>query len=84
MTMELNDDTLVCADALTVEDAEALLQHVQGARRLDLARCRQVHAASLQVLMAANLPVAAWPQEESLARWLRAALETQVTDTQGE
>lgn len=78
MTMELNEGTLACADALTVEDAETLLRHVQeGAARLDLAACTQVHAASLQVLMAARLPVAAWPRNESLARWLRAALDNQ-------
>lgn len=78
MTMELNDGTLACADALTVEDAEALLQLLQGdTQRIDLSACRQVHAACLQVLMAAHLPVAAWPQDDSLAPWLRAALDQQ-------
>jgi hypothetical protein len=74
MTIELNDGTLVCADALTVEDAEGLLQALAGARAVDLAACTQVHAASLQALMAAGLPISAWPQQPNLARWLRAAL----------
>lgn len=76
MTMALNEGTLVCADTLTVEDAETLLQLLQqGCERVDLGACTQVHAASLQVLMAAGLPVMAWPQQQSLAYWLRAALD---------
>ncbi|MGV7210736.1 hypothetical protein ACLB1G_23125 [Oxalobacteraceae bacterium A2-2] len=78
MTMELRDGVLVCSGALTVEDAEALLQLLnQDVRTVDLAACAQVHAASLQALMAAALPVAAWPADGTLAPWLRAALDKQ-------
>ena len=77
MTIAIQDGTLACAGALTVEDAEALLQLVQdsGVTAVDLAGCEQVHAACLQVLMAARLPVTGWPTDNELARWLRAALK---------
>lgn len=78
MTMAIQDGTLACAGALTVEDAEALLQQVQaGVTAIDLAGCEQIHAACLQVLMAARLPVAGWPTNNELARWVRAALHIQ-------
>ncbi|AVR98636.1 STAS domain-containing protein [Pseudoduganella armeniaca] len=79
MTMAIQDGTLACAGALTVEEAETLLQMIQtdGVVAVDLAGCEQVHAACLQVLMAARLPIAGWPLNNELARWLRAALHFQ-------
>lgn len=78
MTFSWNDDVLACAGALTVEDAEALLQalaqHGGGAPCADLSGCTQVHAACLQVLMAAGVRAVAWPGDAALAAWLRAAL----------
>lgn len=76
MTIAWNDDVLACAGTLTVEDAEELLQallHRPGARA-DLSACSHVHAASLQVLMAAGVRVQAWPEDPALCAWLRAAL----------
>jgi hypothetical protein len=59
-----------------VEDAEALLawlsEHPQAT--LDLADCTHIHAADLQVLMAAALTVAEWPHDAALAVWLKSAL----------
>ena len=77
MTIEWKDGVLACGGALTVEDAEQLLQELAGRPGVaaDLAGCAHVHGACLQVLMAARTPVAAWPADAALARWLRAALE---------
>lgn len=63
---------------VSVEEAEDLLQwrqsHPDG--EVDLADCTHLHAAVLQVLMAAPVAVPAWPQNEDLTVWLRAALTT--------
>jgi len=62
--------------AVGVEEAEGLLAWLQQHEnpKLNLADCTHLHAAQLQVLMAARAPIAAWPRNESLARWLMAAL----------
>lgn len=76
MTIEWKDDVLACGGALTVEDAEQLLQELAGrpGAAADLSGCGHVHGACLQVLMAARARVTAWPADAVLARWLRAAL----------
>jgi ABC-type transporter Mla MlaB component len=79
MTIEWNDGVLQCAGTLAVDDAEQLLQVLQGAGTdapgADLAGCEHVHSACLQVLMAARVEVREWPAAPALAAWLRAALE---------
>lgn len=77
--IEVNDGVLTCSGTLTVEDAEVLqaqlAQLEDGAsRRADLAGCEHVHAACLQVLMAAGVRVTAWPAGSALAAWLGTAL----------
>lgn len=76
MTIEWKDGVLACAGTLTVEDAEQLLNEVmeRPGLRADLAACEHVHAACLQVLMAAQAKVTAWPAGPALAAWLQAAL----------
>ena len=89
MPIEVSDNQLVVRELLSVEDAESLLdwliQHPRG--RLDLADCTHLHAANLQVLMAARPKIAAWPRHDDLAGWLRAALlqedTTHVQDDSG-
>lgn len=60
-----------------VEEAEDLLQwlqkHPKG--KLDFTACTHLHAATLQVLMAARIAVAAWPQDDNLKIWLTAAFD---------
>jgi len=82
MTIEVKDGVLACSGTLSVEDAEVLLAqlaHVaqpggEDGPRADLAGCGHVHAACLQVLMAAGVRVTAWPADAALAAWLGAAL----------
>jgi hypothetical protein len=58
-----------------VEDAEALLQAVQeGGAVADWSGCTLLHAACLQVLLAALLPVRGVPKNPALARWLAPCL----------
>ncbi len=77
MPFETKKTTLIAAALLTVEDAELLLEwllkHPRG--RLDLAACTHLHAANLQVLMAAQPQIAAWPRDATLAAWLQTALK---------
>lgn len=79
MNIELKDGVLHCRGTLTVEDAETLLSTLCGdaagpAARIDLSACVHIHAASLQVLMAAAPAIVAWPDHAALAAWLRSAL----------
>jgi hypothetical protein len=73
------------ADAVGVEEAEALLAwlHEHPKPKLDLAACTHIHAAELQVLMAARLPVAKWPRDAALAVWLQSALSPKSVSSQG-
>ena len=80
MSMETTNGVLVCAGTLSVEDAEALQQLLLATpgATLDLAACTHLHSACLQVLMAANALVAAWPAQAGLALWLQSALKQSI------
>ena len=76
MPMEFRKKTAVLADTVTVEDAEPLLawaQERQGVK-VDLSACTHLHPAPLQVMLAADAEVSAWPADPQLARWLRSVL----------
>lgn len=64
-------------EVVSVEEAEDLLQWCQKNPRakVDFSHCLHLHAANLQVLMAAGVTVTAWPQDIHLATWLHAALD---------
>lgn len=66
----------VLGELVSVEQAEELLEWIQRhpAGQLDLSACTHIHAACLQVLMAAGLGVAAWPRDAELTSWLASAL----------
>ncbi len=76
MGMRYHDKVIELSDVLGVEEAEELLTLVQKHPKaeLDLRACTHMHAACLQVLMAARPGVMAWPQEIWFACWLRTAL----------
>lgn len=78
MPIDVRPDTIALREAVSVEEAETLLEALQARpdHALNLSDCTHVHAAALQVLMAADRPVLAWPQDPELSRWLRAALPT--------
>jgi hypothetical protein len=76
MAITYKGNTAVFAETVGVEEAEAFLawiqKHPKG--KLNLETCSHVHAAQLQVLMAARIPIAAWPQDEAFGTWLKSAL----------
>jgi hypothetical protein len=61
---------------VSVEEAEDLLQWRQKnpKGKVDFSACTHLHAANLQVLMAAPIMVSAWPHDDSFKTWLTAAL----------
>lgn len=77
MPIHFDDQQAVFSGIVSVEEAESLLEWLQAhpGAPLDLAACTHLHAASLQVLMAAKAHVAAWPQEADLAAWLKTTLQ---------
>lgn len=83
MTIELRDGVLHCAGTLAVDDAEQLLGQLleiqstsgQNGVTADLSACEHIHAACLQVLMAAQVNVVRWPKQPALTAWLQAALD---------
>ena len=76
MSIEYEKNTARFIGAVSVEETEELLEwlcaHPEG--KVDLSACEHLHAADLQVLMAAGRRVVAWPGDADLARWLKSAL----------
>lgn len=77
MSVEYKKKSVQLIDDVSVDDAEALLQWLQVNPKatINLSRCTHVHAAVLQVLMAAGMTVTSWPQDSQLDGWLRPALQ---------
>ena len=76
MGLEFRRKVALLSDAVGVEDAEKLLEWLQGkpAAKVDLSACTHLHPANIQVLMAARAPICAWPSDAALADWLKPAL----------
>jgi hypothetical protein len=74
--MTYKRNVAVFAETVGVEDAEGFLAwlHKHPKPKLDLVACTHLHAAQLQVLMAARLPIAEWPRDAELTAWLKSAL----------
>jgi hypothetical protein len=77
MAMEFKKKLAVLSDAVGVEDAETLLEWLQGKpnARVDLSACTHLHTANVQVLSAAGTAVSAWPADAELTRWLKTVLK---------
>jgi hypothetical protein len=65
-------------DVVSVEEAEGLLEWMQKMPKgkIDLAACTHLHAANLQVLMAAGKAISVWLQDDGLKTWLLAAMKS--------
>jgi hypothetical protein len=77
MAIEFQKKCALFRDFVGVEEAESLLEWLQKnpRGRVDLAACTHLHAANLQVLMAARPTIAAWPKEANLLAWLKSSLQ---------
>jgi hypothetical protein len=76
MPISYSKSVATLRDGVSVEAAEELLQWLQGKPKasVHLAACTHVHPANLQVLMAAQVRVQAWPREPELRSWLETIL----------
>jgi len=76
MGMEFRKKLVLLSDAVGVEDAEKLLEWLQGkpAAKVDLSACTHLHPANIQVLLAAGVPVSDWPRDTALSDWLKPVL----------
>jgi hypothetical protein len=77
MAIAYQKKTAALTGAVAVEEAEGLLEWLSAApkRKLDLAACTHLHAANLQVMMALQPAISAWPKDADLRRWLESALK---------
>lgn len=77
MTITYKKNVALFNDTVGVDEAEDLLQwlqkHPKG--KTDFSNCTHLHAASLQVLMAARLRVTVWPNDDNLKTWLTSAMD---------
>jgi len=78
MPVKYTTNTARLIDTVNVEDAEGLLEWLQTQKKpkVNLSACSHLHAANLQVLMAAKPVISAWPKDMELAAWLKGALDT--------
>lgn len=76
MAIEYQKKRVRLIDYVTVEEADGLLAWLQNHPKggVDLRACAHLHAANLQVLMAARPAILAWPDDVALAGWLRHCL----------
>jgi hypothetical protein len=71
MTIRRDNDAVLLEGVCAVEDSELLLQELQaGAALIDWSGCTHLHAACLQVILVARLPLRGTPANPALAHWL--------------
>ncbi|MCG7601106.1 hypothetical protein MHM84_15095 [Halomonas sp. McH1-25] len=78
MSMTFTSDVAVMAGQVTVEEAEELLEWLvkHPSASVDMQALEHLHAANLQVLMAARARIAHWPEDTDTRLWLQAALNS--------
>lgn len=76
MAIEYQKKAAFFRDIVAVDEAETLLEWFQKSpeAEIDLSALSHIHTACLQVLMAVKPEVSAWPEDESLKKWLQSAL----------
>ncbi len=76
MPITYKKNRAVFTDIIGVEEAEGFLEwlHKYPKGKVNLALCTHLHAANLQVLMAAKPHLADLPVDAALAVWLDSAL----------
>lgn len=80
MAVEYAGDTASLVDHVEVTEADALLAwaSAQEAPKVALDRCSHLHAANLQVLLAARVQVIAWPADAAWRDWLRHSFDSSL------
>ena len=77
MTVRRAGDTIFLEGVCAVEDAEILLQHLQGGVDLiDWSACTHLHAACFQMVLVARLPMRGPAANPEIERWLAPILHS--------
>ncbi len=73
MAIEFKKKLALFGETVGVEDAETLLEWLQGKAnaRVDLSACVHLHPANIQVLLASKAQISAWPKDQVLHAWLQ-------------
>jgi hypothetical protein len=76
MAIDYKKNQAIFRDVVSVEEAEGLLEWLQKkpSAKVDLSACAHLHPANLQVLMAAQPTILAWPKDDAFAEWIKSAL----------
>jgi len=76
MSIKCEKGRIVFREVAGMDEAGPLMEALEEVpdRRVDLSACTHMHAAVLQVLMAARPRVQAWPDDQDLRVWLRNVL----------
>ena len=76
MPIHYKKNRVSVVEVASVEEAESLLAWLQDKKspKVNLGQCTHLHPAVLQVLMASNVSVTDWPEDDKLCSWLRSAL----------
>jgi len=64
-------------DQVTVEEVDALLEWLQKTKHAEVnfTKAGHIHTAVIQVLLAGDIKISAWPKEASLLSWLQHIFE---------
>jgi len=79
MAIRRVDETIFLDGVCAVEDAELLVQQIDGATVIDWGACTHLHAACLQMMLASGLPISGTPANPELARWLVPIVHRPIT-----
>jgi hypothetical protein len=76
MPIEYQETAARFREVVEVAEADGLREWLQQNPQcnLDLAACVHLHAANLQVLMAARPVISHWPEDQVQRTWLESAL----------
>ena len=78
MPIEFRKKQVLLKGIVGVEEAENLLAGLQKRTGLgaDLSACEHLHPANIQVLLAAQVPIDAWPADPLLQQFLQSIFVT--------
>lgn len=77
MSIEYTENRAIFQNIVNVDEAETLLVWLQKKKevQIDFSDCTSLHPATLQVVMAVNPKIFAWPKDTSLSLWIKSAFE---------
>lgn len=76
MPLEFKRNVALLREVVSIEEAETLLEWLQKKTqpKIDLSGCSHLHPANLQLLLAAQVTIVAWPADAAFAGWLQSVL----------